>query len=471
VCREVYPVFHRILVLIDGSESSLQAARTALETAALWQAELHLLSIEVIPSDEGGAPTVNGHQHPSSAAYFNQLQAPIRQWAERQGVLTRSVIRSGPHESQIILDYSKEAHCDLIILGATGNISPWQTMISETARHVAHSATCTVLLVRSSASRRLVRDVMTMDIPSVTQQAPLSEIVSYLIEGGVKLLPVVSSERRVVGVITLGHLFTHDDVFRRLDLRQAAGTESLGQYVHQLFVTKKTAREVMHKHPLVLKDDMVLSTAAQRMISHHVTRAPVVNVEEVYIGVLDQAQILRAYTEFSDEGDKGPGAEELSTVLHPQTVGDAVLSHVPLLPIGTPLLETFRRVQETPLRRVIVVDHDGKAVGVIADSDILAARGLAARRNPIVALAGRFSLHISEEALRRRSTSGPLTAQEVMRPRLFAVTPTTSIAEALRLMLEHHIKRLVVVDGAGKPQGLVDRQQLLRSLLGGDLLP
>jgi CBS domain-containing protein len=108
---------------------------------------------------------------------------------------------------------------------------------------------------------------------------------------------------------------------------------------------------------------------------------------------------------------------------------------------------------------------------VIADSDILASRGLAVRRNPIVALAGRFSLNIPEDLFRRRSSSGPLTAQQVMRPHLFAVTPTTSVAEAIRLMLMHQIKRLVVVDEAGKPLGLVDRQQLLRSLLKGDLLP
>ncbi len=54
-----------------------------------------------------------------------------------------------------------------------------------------------------------------------------------------------------------------------------------------------------------------------------------------------------------------------------------------------------------------------------------------------------------------------------MRPHLVAVTPTTPVAEAVRTMLAHQIKRLVVVDEAGKPLGLVDRQQLLRSLVEG----
>ena len=75
-------------------------------------------------------------------------------------------------------------------------------------------------------------------------------------------------------------------------------------------------------------------------------------------------------------------------------VGEAQLSQVPLVALGTPLPEVLHQVQETPLRRVIVIDSDGKAVGVIDDLDILASRGLAARRNPILALAGRFSVFV-----------------------------------------------------------------------------
>jgi len=52
----------------------------------------------------------------------------------------------------------------------------------------------------------------------------------------------------------------------------------------------------------------------------------------------------------------------------------------------------------------------------------------------------------------------------------YAVAPAAPVAEAVRLMLAHQIKRLVVVDEKGKPLGFVDRQQLLRSLIeGGEL--
>jgi CBS domain-containing protein len=460
-------VYHRLLVIIDGSENSWRVAETAIETAALLHAHMDILSLEVPSQDHQETPQERIHQHDWSA----QLQVPIRSWAKQRGILPRSVVLHRQDEAQAILDYSKEHHCDLIVLGATGRDYPWQTTISETARRVAHEAPCAVLLVRAPALQYRVHDIMATNVPCVTQHAPLSEVISFLIEGGIKLLPVVNHEQRVLGVITLGYLLTHDDAFRRLDLQHATSTESLGQYMRQLFTAEKTVEDVMQRHPLVVKDDATLEVAAQQMISHHVTRLPVVNREGRFVGMLDQARLLHYYTDLPDVSERGFGEEGMQQAVHPQTVSEAVLTPVPLVPVGMPLMETVRRVQETPFRRVIVIDSDGKAVGVIADSDLLASRGLAVRRNPILALAGRFSLNIPEDLFRHRSSSGPLVAQHVMRPRLFAVAPATSVAEAIRLMLAHQIKRLAVVDETGKPLGLVDRQQLLRSLLKGDTMP
>ena len=79
--------------------------------------------------------------------------------------------------------------------------------------------------------------------------------------------------------------------------------------------------------------------------------------------------------------------------------------------------------------------------------------------------------NIPEDIFRRRPSQHLLTAQQIMRPRLFTATPATSLVDAVHLMLSNHIKRLVIVNEEGKPLGLVDRQQLLRSLVEGGTLP
>jgi CBS domain-containing protein len=459
-------MFQRILVVIDGSESSLQAADVAIEVATVLQAKLDILSIE--ETSPGNMPT---HQesiasHLETLDYFNHLQTSVRLRAERVGIQTRSAVLSGS-EGQVILDYSKEQHCDLILLGATGHEHFWPPTPSRTAHKVANEATCSVMLVPPSALRLPVRHIMATEVVRVTPRTPLAEVVSHLIEGSVKLLPVVNNEQRVLGVITLGYLLSHNDAFRRLDLQQITSTQHMGQYVRGLFTGEKTARDVMNRHPLVVKDEDMIEAAAQKMISQHITRAPVVNAKGKLVGMLDQANLLHYYTDLPRNPQAIPTGESVQLVGHPQTVGGIPLSQVPILALGTPLTEVLQQVQETPLRRVIVVDSEGKAMGVIADSDILASRGLATRHNPIMALAGRLSLVIPEELFRRRSSTGPLIAREVMRPRLYAVTPATPVAEAIRLMLAHQIKRLVVVDESGKPLGLVERQPLLRSFIEG----
>ena len=457
-------MFQRILVVIDGSESSREAAHVALEVATLLQAKLDILSVEA--ATPGTLPT---HQesiarHLETVDYFNHLQTPVRQQAEQRGIQTRAVVLSGS-EGQVILDYSKEQHCDLILLGATGHEHHWPPTPSGTAHKVVNEALCSVMLVPPSALRLPVRQIMATEVVRVTPQTPLAEVVSHLIEGGIKLLPVVNHEQRVLGVITLGYLLTHNNVFRRLDFQQITSTQQVGHYIRSLFTAEKSAGEIMNRHPLVVKDEDMIEAAALRMISQQITRVPVVNGKGKLVGMLDQASLLHYYTDFPTDLKTVPPKESVQLGSHLQVVGGIPLSQVPIIALDTQLAEVLHQVQETPLRRVIVVDSAGKAVGVIADSDILAARGLATRHNPLMALAGRLSLGIPEELFHRRSSTGPLVAREVMRPHLYAVTPATPVTEAIHLMLAHQIKRLVVVDEGGKPLGLVERQPLLRSLL------
>jgi CBS domain-containing protein len=53
-----------------------------------------------------------------------------------------------------------------------------------------------------------------------------------------------------------------------------------------------------------------------------------------------------------------------------------------------------------------------------------------------------------------------------MAPSLITVRPEDSLTHAVRLMMQHQVKRLVVVDEAGRLRGLVDRREILRVLAG-----
>lgn len=461
-------LFRHILVALDCSPLSWQGFQVSLYLGKQVGAFVHVLSVVETTQMPPLSSTLSGRPGEWDwRSYFQQAQALAEAELQLAGLKTELLTSQGS-ASAAITAAARDKGIDLVVLGATGQEHPWSTITGGTARKVANAAPCAVLIVRPLARRLHVCDVMNTRVVPVKPDTGLSEIIERLIVKGERLLVVVDNHQRVVGVVTLGHLLSHEAVMRHLDLQRATGTGHLERYVDHLVTmidAAQTAKDVMSKHPLVVADNVSLEEAARHMDAEHVTRMPVLDATQHLVGILDQAHVLSYFADL-------PVAPETPSDHHvidfPHIVGECALAQTPLVGADTPLFEVLRQVQETPLRRVIVVDLAGKAIGVVADSDILAARGLITRQNPVLALAGRLSLRFPEEFLRRITSSGPLTAQQVMRSHLFAVTPVTPVAEAVRLMLAHHIKRLVVVDDQGKPVGMVDRQHLLRALIGGD---
>ena len=102
------------------------------------------------------------------------------------------------------------------------------------------------------------------------------------------------------------------------------------------------------------------------------------------------------------------------------------------------------------------LDAAGRVVGAINDGDLVARVQHEARPGLLRLLSRRGAAE----------TLPALTAAEVMSPGVLSGPPSTPIAEALRQMLAQQHKRFVVVDDAGRPLGLVDRQILLHVVAG-----
>lgn len=462
-------LFKRILVALDGSPLSWQAFSTGLQLAQLLHATLHTVSV----LEGRAAPPATGALPPLStpavspapwdwSAYFHKTQAQATAQAHLVGHTVETITAQGAVNSTLTA-IAREQRSDVLILGATGHEHPWSAVTGGTARKVANEAACAVLLVRPPASQQDVRHVMSTSVPTISSNTSLPEVLRLLIEQGVKLLVVVDNEQGVQGIITLGHLFTSNERLRQANLYHMPGANQVGQ----LFDTGERAEDVMIRRPFVVKADITIEAAARWMTSQHITRMPVVDGTNTLVGLLDQEAILSYYANLPAVADSIPQTAPVPQTSRPQTVGEASLTQVPLVDLAASFPEIVQRIQETPLRRVIVVDRNGKAVGVIGDNDMLALQGTVTPRNPLLALAGRYMSNIPEEMFRRRSSRHLLTAQQIMRPRLFTATPATSLVEAVHLMLSNHIKRLVIVNEEGKPLGLVDRQQLLRSLVEG----
>lgn len=441
----------RILVGLDGSPLGRLAFRTALDLATLCGATVIGATVqETSPlARTTGLPT----------AYARQLQSAAEEHARAAGALFEYASLVG-HAGQALRNHARDASVDLIVLGATGLEHPWSVTLGGTASGVASEAPCAVLLVRPPQAVRHVREVMVRAVSAVPAEAPLVDVVELLLRRNIKAVPVLDARHQVVGIITGGDLLQRSDLQLRLSLKQELDAATLREHIQALRQSPKTARDVMTRHVHTIDGDTDLATAIKFMAAHNVKRLPVVNRNRALLGIVSRADLLRAIAALPEPTSHG----EHHLPAAARTVGEAATVDVPVVTADTPAQDVLERVLESDLRRVVVTDADHRVIGLVSDRDILARVSPDVRPWLVRILRG----HRPDAPARHLAEAGrPLTAADVMAPSLFTVRPDDSLGHAIRLMMQHRVKRLVVVDDEHRFQGLVDRREVLR-LLAGD---
>ncbi|MGC9541292.1 CBS domain-containing protein [Streptomyces sp. UG1] len=149
-----------------------------------------------------------------------------------------------------------------------------------------------------------------------------------------------------------------------------------------------------------------------------------------------------------------------------RVVGEVMTSEVIQARREMSYKEVARLLHGHRISGVPVVDHDGKVLGVISETDLIrrqaaqAERGTGRRRFRIPAL--RRSARAA--AAKARAT----TAQELMSTPAITVHPEQRVADAARVMERHRVERLPVVDEEDRLIGIATRRDLLRVFLRTD---
>ena len=134
--------------------------------------------------------------------------------------------------------------------------------------------------------------------------------------------------------------------------------------------------------------------------------------------------------------------------MYPQLVRDWMTPHPITIDPKTVLPDAHRLMQDSHIRRVLVVEN-GKLVGIVTLGDIREAEPSHATTLSI------YELHY---------LLSKLTVEHIMTRNPITVQADTPMRDALRLLLSYKIKRLPVVDGQGRLVGLVGRTEILQAL-------
>lgn len=120
---------------------------------------------------------------------------------------------------------------------------------------------------------------------------------------------------------------------------------------------------------------------------------------------------------------------------------------------------------------VPVVDAENHVLGIVSEADLLAKEEFKEQyyhegyRPPLRA---RLRHRLSGEGRPAEDRAHGDTAAELMSSPAVTVAPNATVISAMRLMDEHGVKRLPVVDREGRLEGILSRQDLLKVFLRTD---
>lgn len=141
----------------------------------------------------------------------------------------------------------------------------------------------------------IVSDVMSTKVVSVPPTAKYKEVWNSFVKHHLHALPVVNSDKKVVGMVTEADLM--QPVF--LDSSQFSEEFSASTTFDEMEekmkdLTRLTAEKVMNRRVVFTRPDTPVLRALSRMLIRKVRQMPVIDPERGLVGVVTKRDILDA---------------------------------------------------------------------------------------------------------------------------------------------------------------------------------
>ena len=143
------------------------------------------------------------------------------------------------------------------------------------------------------AGEMRVADVMTRDVITVRQGSSLAEAAKTLADKKISGIPVMSTENKLVGILT------EADFIAAMDLAQGL----VGGYYENV-VRKGHARkrmgtivdDLMTPSPFTVRPEDSLSKAIKLMNKHRIKRLPVTDAQDQIAGVVSRHDVMKMFS-------------------------------------------------------------------------------------------------------------------------------------------------------------------------------
>lgn len=139
--------FGRILIAVDGSATSFDAARTGFDLAVALSAQVATIYAVEPPVSYSGEIGIPGDELLQVASVDDEdVIEPLRR-AVHVPEGTPHLVRVG-HPADVILHAARDLPADLIVIGSHGRSGLGRVFLGSVAESVVRRASCPVLVVR-----------------------------------------------------------------------------------------------------------------------------------------------------------------------------------------------------------------------------------------------------------------------------------------------------------------------------------
>jgi CBS domain-containing protein len=222
-----------------------------------------------------------------------------------------------------------------------------------------------------------VRDVMTSPVLTVRRTTPLKAVAQLLIENKVSGAPVVDVDGTVLGVVSeadflfkeSGESVVSHRPFARVIGESKTSRRQLDK-VHAAY-----ASEAMSAPAITIEPDRPVSEAARLMATHKVNRLPVVK-DELLLGIVTRADLLRAFVRSDEELQETISNEVILRLLwlDPSAFGIAVKDGVASISGHVDRLSTAEMIGQAVAAVPGIVDMKSSITWTMDDRKVQPAR-------------------------------------------------------------------------------------------------
>lgn len=218
-------------------------------------------------------------------------------------------------------------------------------------------------------------DLMTRNPTTLPANMPLAQAAALMADRRLKRMPVIDDAGRLVGMAS------------RYDLLKTVA-EGLRQRPRESVQlpsgAPRTVGEIMLRSVPSAHPDTPLAEALDRLLESDKRRVVVVDGARRVVGIITDADVLRRAAKRVRPGalqtlatwlGGGTRPEQIEVVAQGRTAADVMTSPVVTLPSDAPIHEAIRLMIAQQIKRIPVVDADGRLIGLVGRAGVLAALG------------------------------------------------------------------------------------------------